>query len=318
MKIGIPKGLAIYEYPILYEKFFQLLGFEVIYSDDTNKKILDMGTQSAIDEDCLASKIFIGHVANLVYEKDVDYIFIPRLCTFNKNETICVKFYAIYDICKNMFKSQKFLSLNVDYLKKENEFKAFMRLGKKLGIKHSKCLISYIKAKDMQIAYDKKKFKHQCESLNSNRNVLIVAHPYICYDKYIGRPIEKYLKSMNINVVFADINSSNRFKKKLPHSYIDFSDTLYWRMNKYLLNGVSEYIDKIDGIIYLSVFPCGPDSLVNELAIRRINYIPSINIVVDEQEANAGLYTRLESFVDILDQKHLEEENLDGREKIYC
>ena len=51
---------------------------------------------------------------------------------------------------------------------------------------------------------------------------------------------------------------------------------------------------------HLSSFPCGPDSLVNELAIRKLDDIPSIKITVDESTATSGLITRLESFVDIL------------------
>ena len=40
--------------------------------------------------------------------------------------------------------------------------------------------------------------------------------------------------------------------------------------------------------------------LVNELAIRKLEDIPCINIILDESTALAGLQTRLESFVDII------------------
>ena len=53
----------------------------------------------------------------------------------------------------------------------------------------------------------------------------------------------------------------------------------------------------------MTSFPCGPDSLINELLIRKIKDIPIINIIVDEQTSEAGLHTRLESFVDIIKQK---------------
>lgn len=66
-------------------------------------------------------------------------------------------------------------------------------------------------------------------------------------------------------------------------------------------------LNNIDGIVYLSVFPCGTDSLVNELAMRKIKDVPYINIVLDEQDADAGLQTRIESFVDILNMKERDE-----------
>ena len=53
----------------------------------------------------------------------------------------------------------------------------------------------------------------------------------------------------------------------------------------------------------MSTFPCGPDSLVNELLIRKIKDIPTINILIDEQNANTGLETRLESFIDIIKER---------------
>ena len=51
----------------------------------------------------------------------------------------------------------------------------------------------------------------------------------------------------------------------------------------------------------MSVFPCGTDALTNDIAIRKVNNIPTLNIVLDEQQANAGLITRLESFIDIIE-----------------
>ena len=55
----------------------------------------------------------------------------------------------------------------------------------------------------------------------------------------------------------------------------------------------------IDGVIFLTSFPCGPDSLVNELVMRKIN-IPYLNLIIDDLDSNVGIITRLESFIDIL------------------
>ena len=45
--------------------------------------------------------------------------------------------------------------------------------------------------------------------------------------------------------------------------------------------------------------------MVNDLVIRKIKNKPILNLVIDEQDASAGLYTRLESFVDILEQNNI-------------
>ena len=59
-------------------------------------------------------------------------------------------------------------------------------------------------------------------------------------------------------------------------------------------------LNVVDGIILLSAFPCGPDSMVNELVTRRVKGVPLLNLVLDSQTGTAGVETRLESFIDII------------------
>ena len=62
---------------------------------------------------------------------------------------------------------------------------------------------------------------------------------------------------------------------------------------------------KIDGIIALSSFGCGPDSLmVDEISYHaKQRKIPVLNLTIDEHTGEAGFVTRLEAFVDMLDRK---------------
>ena len=106
-KIGIPKALLYYRYSILWKTFFTNLNCEIITSGDTNKEILELGKKYSIDESCLSSKIYIGHVATLVNK--CDYILVPRVENYGKKEKVCVKFNGIYDIVKKLFPTQKIL-----------------------------------------------------------------------------------------------------------------------------------------------------------------------------------------------------------------
>ena len=58
--------------------------------------------------------------------------------------------------------------------------------------------------------------------------------------------------------------------------------------------------DKVDGIVLISAYPCGPDALVNDMLIRKINGIPVLQLTLDAQEGTAGVETRIESFIDII------------------
>jgi len=56
-------------------------------SDDTNKEILDWGVKHCSNETCLPVKVFHGHAYSL--KDKVDYIFIPRYTSVDKNEYTC-------------------------------------------------------------------------------------------------------------------------------------------------------------------------------------------------------------------------------------
>lgn len=239
MKIGIPLGLSIYEYPVLFVNFFKYLNIEVVFSEKTNPAILSNGVKYSLSESCLASKIFIGHVANLVdrmKNEKIDYIFIPRLCTFENNQTTCVKLFALYDICNNLFGSN-FLTLNIDYEKNSTELNAFLKLGKKINKKVPECIHAYLMARKDQKLYDKKKLDEQLEEINkqdSKKRVILVAHPYIAYDNILGKKITKLLERQNVNVIFANINEFSMqnpkfFKliKNKKYEYKNISETIF-------------------------------------------------------------------------------------------
>ncbi|KXZ39672.1 CoA enzyme activase uncharacterised domain [Alkalithermobacter thermoalcaliphilus JW-YL-7 = DSM 7308] len=98
VKIGIPKALLFHKYSCLWTTFFEELGAEVIVSDNTNKKILDQGTNNTVDEACIPIKLFHGHVLSL--KDKVDYIFMPRILSLHKKEYICPN--NLYDKYMNM------------------------------------------------------------------------------------------------------------------------------------------------------------------------------------------------------------------------
>ena len=71
-------------------------------------------------------------------------------------------------------------------------------------------------------------------------------------------------------------------------------------MNEELMGSAVLWKEKVDGIILVSAFPCGPDSMTNELLSRRLKDVPLLQLVLDAQSGTAGVETRLESFLDII------------------
>jgi len=296
--IGIPKSYLYYRDNLLWTTYLKKLNCNIIESTDTTKKTIDIGKRYVPDESCIPLKIYLGHIYELA--GICDYILIPRISDYGKNKKVCVRFNATYDIVHNSFPNIKILDYNIEHKKHHYEFIELIKLGLKLNKNIFKVLLSYYKAKKIVKNKEKQELYNQNRLLKSSKiKILLISHPYNIYDKYIGYPIIKILKSMNVEIIYADLLD----KKTSIHYAKKLSPTLYWKYSQELIGGIEFYKNKVDGIIFLSTFPCGPDSLVNELMIRKTDGIPITNILIDDSTAEAGIQTRLESFIDIIKGK---------------
>ncbi len=84
-KIGLPLGLNMYENIYFWHAFLTELGYEVVLSDLSSRKLYAMG-QHTIPSDtaCYPAKLMHGHIENLVL-KNVPVIFYPCM-SYNFNE----------------------------------------------------------------------------------------------------------------------------------------------------------------------------------------------------------------------------------------
>jgi predicted nucleotide-binding protein (sugar kinase/HSP70/actin superfamily) len=298
--IGLPRALLYGRYEVLWKSFFSALGMKGIVSRPTNKEMIRQGSALAIDEACLSTKIYLGHVQALVGK--CDYILVPRISNFGLHRNMCTKFESLYDLVCNVFRNtdQKFIAYNIDVLQKIDEEKGFRDLGVALGFDKKAVEKAYKKAKKAEA--DDWKAKVRAEEALYKKDgikILVAGHNYVLDDDYIGHPVMVYLQEMGVTPIRADrVERKEALKQSLK-----VSPTLKWEMSRELVGSIQMHRDKVDGLILLSAFPCGPDSMVNEMIIRRMTGMPILNIVLDNQDGTAGLETRLESFTDILKLK---------------
>lgn len=292
-KIGIPRGLFYYYYGDIWKYFFDYLKVPYIISPKTNKAISLLGQNNSNDEMCLSLKTYLGHVS---YLKDkCDYILVPRIDNYKLENQTCTNFLSAYDIVNNMI-DIKVLNYDIDLNRKKTLKKGLISIGLELGLKkkiikkaYKKAIIKYKKDRKRDISININK-------LNSEKTkILLVSHPYNTYDDVIGKDITKYLEKNNIEIIYSD-----KFDDKITNKLSsELSKDLYFKYSKDNIGSIVYSKDKIDGVIFLSSFPCGPDSLVNELVMRKIK-IPHINLVLDDASSFTGTETRLESFIDML------------------
>ena len=233
--IGLPRAMLYDRYEVLWKSFFSALGMKGIVSKPTNKAMIEAGSALAIDEACLSTKIYLGHIQSLIGK--CDYILVPRISNFGLHRNMCTKFESLYDVVCNVFRNtdQKFVAYNVDALQKVDEEKAFVDLGTALGYDRKTAQKAYKRAKRNE-SEDWKKKVHEEEALYKSQGikVLIVAHSYVLGDAYIGQPVIDYLKGMEVTPIRADVVD----RKEALKQSAKVSKTLKWELSRELIGSL--------------------------------------------------------------------------------
>lgn len=293
MKIGIPRAMFYYLNGDIMVDCFRNLGVDMVVSPITNKKIIESGMKYAPDEMCLSMKNYIGHVSYLVDK--CDYLLIPRIDNYYTFNQTCTNFLAARDIINDMF-DIRVLDYNIDLNNSDTLKKGLFKIARSLGFKVNKISDAYKLAVKKHNNMIKKLIDENINKLNRDKKkILLISHSYNTYDELIGRPIIKLLEKEGFDIIYSDLFDKSMCRKLSKK----ISKELYWKYSREAIGAYEMVKNRIDGVVFLSTFPCGLDSLVNELLILKMDK-PHLNIVIDDYSADNGFETRIESFADII------------------
>jgi len=318
-KIGIPYALYFYEYYPLWKEFLTRLGAEVILSQPTNKKILDLGIRSALSEVCLPVKIFYGHVLSL--SEQVDYILIPRMVCIERGAFFCPKMIGLPDMVRSSLQDLPTqLSPIIDVRQSYGTWKnSLMEVGKLITDNSSEISRAFYDSwKIFQQNYlanilePNLLFKSSVQNNISSDprrdieipvNIAVLGHNYLTNDSYVNMDLINKLKKMNVNVLTPEIVHPAIIKKQLKKLY----KPIFWSLSRKVVGAAFYYFEKkVDGIIHLTSFECGEDSMVGELIHHQSQKYPDVSyteFVFDEHSGEAGINTRIEAFLDMIRRK---------------
>lgn len=322
MKIGIPRAMSFYNnYPFLFG-FFTDLGIEIVLSDKTTKKTISNGAALVVTETCMPVKVYVGHVLNLL-DKGVDKIFIPSIQSIAPKIYNCSKIRGLPDLVRNVVKrdftiieptfdkSEKNQGL-YEFLKEavapfgitdEKRIKKASKAGWRVYNNFRVMTASGMEYKQaMNYALQGKVFIQE-NAKEYPISVALVSHAYNIYDERISMKIFEKLNEMDVKV-YSELQLT---KEQLDEGINSLEQTTYWA-NEYEMTGCAGHYlkdNKIDGVITLTAFGCGPDSLMIERITRKSKQFnkPLLNLTIDEHTGEAGFITRLEAFVDMLYRK---------------
>jgi predicted nucleotide-binding protein (sugar kinase/HSP70/actin superfamily) len=319
IKIGIPYALYFYEYYPLWKEFLTRLGAEVILSQPTNKKILDLGIRSALSEVCLPVKIFYGHVLSLT--EQADYILIPRMVCIEKGAFFCPKMIGLPDMVKSSLTSlcpqvAPVIDVRQPYGTWKNSLMQVGQLITDNTIDISRAFsASWENFQKNYLSHLLAINLHHKDSTRKNTqevpgqykkipvNIAVLGHDYLIHDSYINLDLINKLKKMNVNVLTPEMVHPNMIRKQLKKLY----KPIFWSLSRRVVGAAFYYFENsVEGMIHLTSFECGEDSMVGELIHHQSQQYPGIaytEFVFDEHTGEAGINTRIEAFLDMIRRK---------------
>ncbi|QGU93973.1 2-hydroxyglutaryl-CoA dehydratase [Clostridium bovifaecis] len=311
MKVGIPKGLLYYKYYPFIHTFLEEVGAEIIVSDDTNKRILNEGVKYAVDEACLPMKVFHGHVVSI--KDKCDLMIVPRIMCIRDREYICPKFCGLPEMIKNSIPGMPKITEIPLYINSEKNLYNWCR---KIGFMITSNLYmvdtAYIKALAVQ-----GNFKMGINDEGQNIKVALLGHPYNIYDNFINMGLVDKLHKFGVGVITEEFVPEDDIDKEVDNLF----KRPFWSFARNSYGAAANLFskNKIDGIIYISSFACGIDSVVIELIKHRIGDFPFLVLKIDEQTGEAGFNTRIEAFVDMIERGNKIEGNISAHgECVHC
>lgn len=132
--------------------------------------------------------------------------------------------------------------------------------------------------------------------------IALIGHSYLTYESYANLNLLRRLQEKANLLVIENVNS-----ELIEQKQISLRKKIFWSHAKKIYGAGNSFVDnpKVDGLIYLSCFGCGTDSMTNDLLARRARaeQKPYMVVTLDEHSGEAGLITRIEAFLDMLERR---------------
>lgn len=317
-RVGLPRALLYYQYWPLYRVFFEELGAEVIVSGATTPVMLAAGSSRVVADTCLPVKVFLGHVLSLVDK--CDCVFIPEVRSTAKNVSNCSKFLALPDMTRAVIpECPPVIEITIDIGRgKRKLYQEIYRLGKHFTLDPLRIRRAALKAWDRHM-FERKRMAdggltlsqamgltQRSGSTSPDITVALIGHPYLLYDDYVNHRLIRRLEDAGCRVVTPEMLES----AELHDAVTRLTGRQYWTYESDIVGAGEHYLgSKVDGVIGITAFGCGPDSLMMEMVRRqaaRLAAVPFMSLTLEEHTAEAGMVTRLEAFTDMLRRRKKE------------
>jgi predicted CoA-substrate-specific enzyme activase len=297
--IGINRSFLINTYYPLFYNFFTKLGLRVILSEEVKPEGINKKGSSF----CYPCDISHGLFADLI-DRHPDYIFLPQIleieekdshtannCVFVQGEPYFLK--EAFHSGIRLFTPQLWFREGI-----QKERPVFTDIAKQLGYGKRQAIDAFEFAYEMQ-----REFENECKSIgqrflgdiNSDETCIVL----------FGRSYNAFADEANM---FIPHKFASRGVRIIPYDFLPFEEeivepSMYWGQGRTILK-CAKFVEKHPNLFggFVTNFSCGPDSFLITYFREIMGKKPSLTLELDNHTADAGINTRIEAFLDIIDR----------------
>jgi len=300
--VGIPRAFSVHTLYPLYSWFFHELGIETFLSTE----VAHEGVARSESTYCFPAEIAHGAVQDCL-DKNADYVLLPHFRDMpSYEEEIHANFCPItqglpYYIEKAFpdIDKKRWLPLVVSFkFGEEKALELFCQMTKLLGIGENETKAAFRTAWDKQRAYFAAVQKMGVEALDEARKS---NRPVICT---LGRPYNAFTPEANMGI---PRKFTSRGYSIIPFDILPFHDeeifpNMYWYYGQQDVKSAN-LLKKEDNVYltFVTNFSCAPDSFILHYIKWLMGQKPFLVLELDSHSADAGIDTRVEAFLDIID-----------------
>lgn len=313
--IGIPRVMNIYQNYPLWFTFLTELGYRVVLSPTSNKKIYEKGLETIPSESaCYPAKIVHGHIMSLI-NKQVDMIFYP--CIFyekkefasSDNHLNCAIVISYPEVIKNNMKIIK--EKNIDYLdpfltldNKNALGKVLYETFKKYGINKNQVERALEIAWNENEAFKEDIRKKGEETLrflqkNNKKGIVLCGRPYHI-DLEINHGIPELINNLGMAVLTED-SVAHLSKINNPLRVVD-----QWTYHSRTYRAASFVVttDYLE-LVQLNSFGCGLDAIATDMVAEILENNNKLYTLIKIDEVNnlGAARIRLRSLKAAMDER---------------
>ncbi len=289
-------------YPLYYNYFYHL-GYDVVLNDKIDPEGIDRKGSAF----CYPVEISHGGMAELL-KLDADVYFLPHVRSYPvdggwDSSVTCPFVQAEAYYLTSSFpelKDKKVLSPVLDFAEGFTQGEAmFLEMGRELGESPTRSRQAFELAVQAQEA-----FYRACLEMGEAVLTSLQEHPDEMALVLFGRPYNAFSRTANMGIPH---KFASRGWRIVPHDFIlplstPAVDRMYWSMGQTILKTarLTAAHEQLYGV-YISNFSCGPDSFVISYFREIMGSKPSLTLELDSHTADAGVDTRIEAFLDVVD-----------------